>query len=115
MCMVPFSAQTNTFQSVLITDGTFSFVTYLYADGLIQWTTGDASGGIDGFGSSPAQCGFDAGDETRYWSHPDSGADAIINITMTTNVNIPGQWSFRVDENSITEPPSSMLNNYCTM
>ena len=111
--MVPFSAQNNTFQSVLITDGIFSFVTYLYADGLIQWTTGDASGGVDGLGGSPAQCGFDAGDQMRYLTHPDSGTGAIINITMTTNVNILGQWSFRVDENSITEPPS--MSKHCIL
>ena len=57
-----FSVQTNTFQSVMITDGECSFVTYLYADGLIQWTTGDASGGSGGLGGTPAQAGFDAGE-----------------------------------------------------
>ena len=54
--------QTNTFQCVLITDGECLFVTYLYADGLIQWTTGNASGGSGGLSGTPTQAGFDAGE-----------------------------------------------------
>ena len=96
--------QTNTFQVVLITDGNCSFVTYLYADRLIQWTTGDASGGQGGFGGTSAQAGFDAGDATRFFSIPGSETPAIVDIENTTNVGIPGQWTFRVDLDKIIEP-----------
>ncbi len=89
--------QTNTFQIVLIADGNCSFVTYLYADGLIQWTTGDASGGSGGLGGTPAQAGFDAGDQSRSFSIDGSLTADIINIDTTTNVGVPGQWTFRVD------------------
>ena len=94
MSLVCFFLQTNTFQCVLISDGVCSFVTYLYADGLIQWTTGDASDGEGGLGGTPAQAGFDAGDQTRSFSIPGSRMDAIINIDTTTNVDVPGQWTF---------------------
>ena len=59
-------------QHVSESDGECSFITYLYADRLIQWTTGDASGDSGGLGGTPTQAGFDAGDRTRSFSHPDS-------------------------------------------
>ena len=93
---------------MLISDGVCSFVTYLYADGLIQWTTGDASDGEGGLGGTPAQAGFDAGDQMRYISHPSSGTAAIINISMTTNVNILGQWSFEWTRIQLRSPKNKI-------
>ena len=104
--------QTNTFQVVFITDGNCSFVTYLYADRLIQWTTGDASGGEGGFGGVPAQAGFDAGDAMRFFSIPGSETPAIVDIETTTNVGIPGQWTFRVDLDKIIEPRMFILQDF---
>ena len=43
----------NTFQGVLATNGRHSFVIFNY--GVITWTTGTASGGINGLGGTPAQ------------------------------------------------------------
>ncbi len=80
-----------------MTDGTVSYVKFLYADGEIQWTTGDASNGINGFGGTPAQVGFDAGDGERFFSVPGSQTNEIANIASTTNVNVPGVWTFRVN------------------
>ena len=94
--------QTNTFQCILISDGPFTFVMFLYADGLIQWTTGDASDGINGFGGTPAQGGFNAGDGVRFFSIPGSQTADIINIATTSNIGIPGMWIFRVDLSMIT-------------
>ena len=74
-----------------------SFVIFLYADGEIQWTTGDASNGTDGLGGIPAQVGFDAGDGIRHATIPGSRTDSIINITQTSNVGTPGVWIFRID------------------
>ena len=82
---------------MLATDGLLSFVIFLYADGEIQWTTGEASGGTGGLGGTPAQVGFDAGDGIRYFAVPGSQTDEIINIASTSNVNIPGMWIFRID------------------
>lgn len=47
----------NRFQLVITRDG---YAGFSYAN--IEWTTGDASGGSNGFGGSPARAGFDAGD-----------------------------------------------------
>ena len=96
-----YSSQTNTFQCIIISDGTHTFVTFLYND--IQWTTGDASGGTGGFGGTPAQVGFNAGDGT-FFSLQGSQTAAIVDIEGTTNVGVPGQYTFRVDEAEIVSP-----------
>jgi len=46
--------QTNTYQAVLITDGSMSFVMFHY--GVLTWTTGGTSGGNSdtGLGGKPA-------------------------------------------------------------
>ena len=79
-----FTLQTNTFQCVLATSETESFVMFLYADGEIQWTNG-------------ALAGINAGDGVNSITIPGSLTPSIINITQTTNVGIPGVWMFQVD------------------
>ena len=85
----------------MITDGMNSFVIFNYAEGLIQWTTGDESGGSGGLGGTEAQVGFDAGDGVRFTIVPASQTPDIINIASTTNVGRPGVWIFQVDEEII--------------
>ena len=88
----------------MATDGTHSFVIFLYANGLIQWTTGDASGGSGGLGGTPAQVGFNAGDGVRFAIVPGSRTASIINIASTSNVGINGVWIYRVDAAEIVDP-----------
>ena len=91
--------QTNTFQCVMATDGVISFVIFLYAEGEIQWTTGDASDGVGGLGGTPAQVGFNAGDGVRFATIPNSRTDAIVNIDeMPGNTGKNGSWVFKVSE-----------------
>ncbi len=67
-----FSSQTdkiNTFQ-LIITDGTDPIlpsgnnIAFCYGD--MQWTTGSASSGVNGFGGTPATVGINKGDGTNY-------------------------------------------------
>ena len=51
--------------------------------------------------SVPALVGFNAGDNETSAAVPQSNTDEIINITMTTNVDIPGVWMFQVDSNKV--------------
>ncbi|XP_053123555.1 IgGFc-binding protein-like [Hemicordylus capensis] len=92
------SSKVNTFQAVLTTNRKASFVILNYAD--IQWTTGAANGGDPktGLGGTPAQAGFDSGDQTNYYVIPASHTPDILNIGKTSNVNIPGRWVFQVNE-----------------
>ncbi|NXL83212.1 TECTA protein, partial [Alectura lathami] len=110
----------NTFQATLTTDTKTSFVILNYKD--IQWTTGTASGGDPetGLGGTPAhvgpesstldspQAGFNNGDETNYYNIPGSHTEAVINITKTSNVNIPGRWVFQVDDFKVTGVPTEV-------
>ena len=105
-----FAIQTNTFQCVLATDGLQSFAIFLYADGEIQWTTGDASGGSNGLGGTPAQVGFNAGDGVNYAAVPASRTADIINIASTSNVGTPGVWIFQINEETIVTS-SGKTNN----
>ena len=71
---------------------------FLYADGRIQWTTGDDSGGFNGLGGTEALAGINAGDDVNSVTIPGSLTSSIIDITQTSNVDIPGVWMFKVGE-----------------
>ncbi|XP_068099381.1 sushi, nidogen and EGF-like domain-containing protein 1 isoform X2 [Hyperolius riggenbachi] len=91
------STTVNTFQAVLISNGSFTFVMFNY--GNILWTTGRGSGGdIKGTGGKPALAGVNSGLNTGYYEIPTSLTADIINITSTTNVNVNGRWVIRVDK-----------------
>ncbi len=91
----------NDFQMVLSTSGTCTTggdfdVEFRY--NRCEWITGDASGGMGGFGGTPAQVGFDAGDRTNYVALPESRMPTIINVCRTTNVpgGAPGLYRFQI-------------------
>ena len=68
---------------------------FLYADGEMQWTTGDGSNGIDGLGGTIAVAGINVGDGIHSVTIPES---LIPRISQTSNVGIPGVWMFKVGE-----------------
>ncbi|XP_069598806.1 alpha-tectorin-like [Ranitomeya imitator] len=92
------SRKVNTFQAVLTSDG-YNYITILNYGG-IQWTTGTASGGdpYTGLGGTPAQAGFNSGDDTHYFNIPGSRTNEVLKIETTSNVNYPGRWVFQVDD-----------------
>lgn len=44
------------------------------------------------------QAGFNAGDQKNYYSIEGAQTDAVINLTLTSNVGIQGKWVFQVDD-----------------
>ncbi|XP_010836094.1 PREDICTED: sushi, nidogen and EGF-like domain-containing protein 1 [Bison bison bison] len=81
------SSPVNTFQTVLITDGTLSFTIFNYES--ITWTTGthaSSGGNASGLGGIAAQAGFNAGDGQRYFSIPGSRTLDMAEVETTTNV-----------------------------
>ena len=68
----------------------------MYAEGRMQWTTGDNSGGYNGLHGTEALAGINAGDYVNHVTVPGSQSPDIINITRTSNVDTPGVWMFRV-------------------
>ncbi|MDF2437133.1 MAG: hypothetical protein K0Q95_1509 [Bacteroidota bacterium] len=110
----------NTFQ-LIITDGTDALlpagtnVGFCYGD--MQWTTGDASSGMMGFGGAPATVGNNMGNGTDYFQagtfdHPGSsfdgpyasadGIDWLDNQGMYFDASLPGNM-----------PPVIINNNIC--
>ncbi|MBE9007256.1 PEP-CTERM sorting domain-containing protein [Fortiea sp. LEGE XX443] len=94
------SDRTNTFQTVLRNrndTGVGNFdIEFRYNN--LEWTTGDASGGVNGLGGTPAQAGFDAGDNLNFLTLPGSRTADVLNLQNTSNLPnpVPGLWSFAV-------------------
>ena len=86
---------------MLATNGVQSYIIFLYADGLIQWTTGDLSGGTNGLGGNAATAGYDAGDGENFFNILGSGTSEIIGITRTSNVDNLGMWIFSTNRQGV--------------
>lgn len=72
----------NTFQIVLTTDGTKSFVMLHYLK--LDWARN-------------AMVGFNAGDGISSYTVNGSLSDDVINLVYRSNVGVPGKFLFRVD------------------
>jgi MYXO-CTERM domain-containing protein len=73
------------------------------------WTTGDASGGSGGFGGTPAQAGFDAGNTVDFVEIPGSRTMAILDLCTTSNVGMPGIWRFSVRGGGVVCPGTGTI------
>ena len=80
--------QTNTFQLVIASDGSRSFMIFLYEK--LQWTTGDASGGLEGLGGTEAAVGLGAGDGIGHHTLPESYTPEVLGLTHMSNIGTPG-------------------------
>ena len=78
-----------------------TYAIFLYADGEIQWTTGDADGGTNGLGGNPAQIGFNRGDGTDFGIIPSSGTADVINVASSSNVGVDGLYIFKISDDMI--------------
>lgn len=76
----------------------------------LEWTTGDASGGSGGFGGTPAQAGYDAGNVTDSLTLPGSQTHGVLQLANTTNViaGPPGLWVFAIRDGL---PPGGTSSN----
>ena len=100
----------NSFQVVLINEGGGNFdVEYRY--GQIQWTTGDASGGVNGLSGTPARIGYTSGDGSHYFELTQSGnQSALLSLPeVAGNTGIDGVDHFDV-RNGDVGPPTVTAN-----
>lgn len=95
--------QTNSFQAVLATDGTESYVIFKY--GVIQYTTGDRSGGSNGQGGAEAVAGLNLGDGMEYVMLAGSGMSDIIDVGTSSNVGVVGVYMFKTDPSIVAAAP----------
>ncbi len=103
------STLTNNFQLALRNQGSGNFDVEFRYDRL-SWTTGDASGGVNGLGGSPAQAGYDAGNGTNFFTLPGSRTAAVLALASASNVSggAPGLWSYAIREGAL--PGETPLN-----
>jgi hypothetical protein len=74
-----------------------------------NWETGDASGGSSGFGGTPAQAGFDAGNDRDFIMIEGSRAAGMARrLCDDSNVGINGTWRFTVRAGVVTCPDAGM-------
>ena len=73
----------------------------MYADEEIQWTTGDADGGINGLGGIPAQVGFNKGDGIGFTTINNSRTERIIKVASASNTDLPGMLVFKISDENI--------------
>ncbi len=74
-----------------------------------EWETGDASGGVGGFGGTEAQAGFDAGNLTDFVAIAGSLAPGIASALCTgSNVGDTGVWRFQIRGGSVICPDAGM-------
>jgi len=95
--------KTNAFQLQLTNtgDGTFD-IQYIYED--INWTTGDASGGVNGVGGTVARAGYSAGDGEHYYELPFSGSqDAMLDLDeySVAGSDESAVWNFSILDGNI--------------
>jgi len=70
-----------------------------------EWTTGDASGGSGGFGGTPAQAGFDAGNSVDFVEVLGSRSPTIHTIMCNnSNVGVPGLWRYQIRSGMVLCP-----------
>jgi hypothetical protein len=106
-----YDAHTNllyAFQLQLISLGNGDFdIVFRYEN--INWTTGDASGGHDGLGGTPARAGYSAGDDnsSHYFELSGSGdQSSMLALPSTTgNTGIQGVYVFQVESGNVTSAP----------
>ena len=67
----------------------------------MQWTTGDADGGINGLGGIPAQIGFNKGDGVDFATINKSRTQNIIKIASASNTGMPGVMTFKISDQTI--------------
>ena len=80
---------------MLAQSGDDTYALYLYADGLIQWTTAiNGNGGSNGFGGNAANVAIRTASD---YNLPGSGTCSIIHIASRSNVNIPGLFVFLLE------------------
>jgi hypothetical protein len=110
----------NTYQ-LIMTDGSDPIlpagqnVSFCYKE--MNWTTGDASLGVNGFGGTPATCGVNQGNgidyfqiglydtATSFWDGPYGNNDGIYSLSNQS-------FSFNVCDSSNT-PPIAVANYVC--
>jgi len=114
----------NTFQTILVErfdTGVGNFDIYFNYD-QIQWETGDASGGSNGFGGTSAHAGWTNG-AGAYFEFAGSGVNgalldsgaALTSLVQNSNVGVDGRYLFQVRGGNVIVPPIGVPDTAATL
>ncbi|MDD3855534.1 nidogen-like domain-containing protein [Sulfurimonas sp.] len=96
--------KTNAFQLQLIKTGDSTFdIKFIYED--VNWTTGSASGGVNGFGGNVARAGYSAGDGLHYFELPFSGDQSgMLGLEdfVAPSQTAAGVWQLSIEDGYVT-------------
>ena len=98
------SLQDNVFQCIIVFSNAETFVIFHYVDGLFERINEIFDG------NTTVQAGLNAGDGRRFVAIPGSGTEDIVNISNTSNVDIPGVWIFQTNEITIINPSKHLYS-----
>lgn len=90
----------NTYQLVLVTNGEETYAFFHYADGGIQWLTGD--GKNNNMPDARGQAGLVSGDG-RFFELRASGTDQARSLDKWSNCGNPGVWMYRIGQLNLNE------------
>lgn len=88
----------NAFQLQLIGKGAGNFdIVYRYE--AVNWTTGDASSGVEGLGGTVARAGYSTGDGSAWYElgHSGSQNDMLALASTAGNTGVAGYYQFSVN------------------
>ena len=78
-----------------MTDGVNSFAINNYQDDGINWSSVQLDEIGNGLVEVHAQAGFNDGHGNDYFLVPGSNTEDMVNISLISNVGIPGKWIYR--------------------
>ncbi len=107
----------NSFQLLLVQEGTEGDFDIVLNYDRVLWETGDASGGNDGFGGTPAAAGWASGDGEHFDLRPGSfdsmalldsnAATGLVHGMLGSGNTQPGRYVFEVRNAGVTGPALS--------
>lgn len=94
----------NSFQLALIDQGSGNFdIEFRYE--ALNWTTGNASNGVNGLGGTVARAGWNSGNGNDFYELSAAGNQAaMLGLTDTSNVGVAGLYRFSVRNGQIIDP-----------
>eukprot|EP00118_Oscarella_pearsei_P014656 m.126947 g.126947 ORF g.126947 m.126947 type:complete len:1367 (+) comp37918_c0_seq20:87-4187(+) len=102
---------TNTFQCVIVSNCSVSFIHFIYPRNRLHWQPSDQR--MTSATPYPL-AGMSDPDGIRCHQLPASGTEKVKSLTETTNVGIPGVWIYRMDGPEVVQPVMKDVNE-CEM
>ena len=80
----------------------------------VDWTTGNASGGSNGLGGTPARAGYSAGNGVEYYELPQSGNEADLLALAPRIMDLPDEaFALRCEQAVRNYDPCISCSTHC--